>query len=290
MTDEPIEGLAASDGVILDEIDEALALVAAEQVMPTQAVSGPIVWGLDIGALSDDPAKLKLLIAQKQLELQGLHDALHEAAKAPPKQAYVSNSPRTDRWGRKLPTIEEARQARQATKAMPDRERLAAIAEEAWTHIEYLLTEECGLHPDEGLAGQRPNCVNAIVNALRLYPATAGEWQLIDPATYVFGLLVEEFAEAGQWIGKSLRFGYDTPGRKNGAGQVSGETARDLLPIEIGDALAAIEFAILHGVLDRDATETAKNHKLTKLLNPSSRDNLGRPLAPLPPSPKEAGR
>lgn len=39
-------------------------------------------------------------------------------------------------------------------------------AQEAWNHIEHLLTEECGLRLDEGLEGQRANCVNAIANAI----------------------------------------------------------------------------------------------------------------------------
>jgi hypothetical protein len=37
-------------------------------------------------------------------------------------------------------------------------------ATETWNHIERLLTEECGLPPDEGLAYQRSNCINAISN------------------------------------------------------------------------------------------------------------------------------
>jgi hypothetical protein len=37
---------------------------------------------------------------------------------------------------------------------------------EIWNHIERLLTEECGLPPDEGLKHQRPNCINAIRNGM----------------------------------------------------------------------------------------------------------------------------
>lgn len=40
------------------------------------------------------------------------------------------------------------------------------IAEETWSYIERLLTEECGLPPDCGIKTERPNCVNAIKNAL----------------------------------------------------------------------------------------------------------------------------
>lgn len=35
-------------------------------------------------------------------------------------------------------------------------------AEQTWDYIEYLLTEECGLRPDEGLRTQRANIINAI--------------------------------------------------------------------------------------------------------------------------------
>lgn len=37
-------------------------------------------------------------------------------------------------------------------------------AEQTWAYIERLLTEECGLRPDEGLQGQRANIINAIKN------------------------------------------------------------------------------------------------------------------------------
>lgn len=100
--------------------------------------------------------------------------------------------------------------------------------------------------------------------------------------TYVLGLLAEEAGEVLQWVGKSLRFGYDTPGRKDASGAVTGETPRDLLPGEIGDILAAIDFAVAHGLLDRSAIEAARTAKLAKLLNPAARDNLGRQLAPQP--------
>jgi hypothetical protein len=39
-------------------------------------------------------------------------------------------------------------------------------ATETWNHIERLLTEECGLPPDQGLISQRSNCINAIRNGL----------------------------------------------------------------------------------------------------------------------------
>jgi hypothetical protein len=99
---------------------------------------------------------------------------------------------------------------------------------------------------------------------------------------YILGLLAEEAGEVLQWAGKSLRFGFDTPGRKDAAGNVTGETPRTLMPPELGDFLAAIDFAAAHGFIDKAAVEDARARKLAKLLNPASLDNLGRPLAPQP--------
>ena len=39
-------------------------------------------------------------------------------------------------------------------------------ATETWAYIERLLHDECGLRLDEGLEGQRANCINAIKNGL----------------------------------------------------------------------------------------------------------------------------
>lgn len=39
-------------------------------------------------------------------------------------------------------------------------------ASEIWTYIERLLVDECGLRTDEGLEGQRSNCINAIQNGM----------------------------------------------------------------------------------------------------------------------------
>lgn len=103
-----------------------------------------------------------------------------------------------------------------------------------------------------------------------------------DPETYVLGLLAEEAGEILQWIGKALRFGIDTPGRLGTDGKVTGETPRTLMPAELGDMLAAIEFACLHDVVDRGAIDRARDAKLAKLCNPEARDNLGRQLAPQP--------
>lgn len=105
--------------------------------------------------------------------------------------------------------------------------------------------------------------------------------------TYGIGLLVEEFGEVLQHLGKALRFGMDTPGRRVSvdrlaAGAVDGETPRTLLPAELGDVLAAIEFVARHRLVDGGKIVAAGDRKLAKLLDPRSRDNLGRPLAPQP--------
>ncbi len=99
---------------------------------------------------------------------------------------------------------------------------------------------------------------------------------------YALGLLAEECGEVLQLVGKSLRFGIDTPGRLGPDGKVNGETPRTLLPAEVGDLLAAVAFAIGHGLLDGREVYEAKTRKLNKLLNPRAIDNLGRPLAPQP--------
>lgn len=108
------------------------------------------------------------------------------------------------------------------------------------------------------------------------------EGEAIDPERYCVGLIVEEFCEVGKWLGKMLRFGMDTPGRLNGSGAVSGETPRTLIPAELGDLLAAIDFARAHSLVDFVEVDAARSAKLAKLLNPEEKDNLGRPLAPQP--------
>jgi hypothetical protein len=113
---------------------------------------------------------------------------------------------------------------------------------------------------------------------------------MIDPIeTYCLGLIVEESAEVGQWVGKALRFGIDTPGQLDVDGQVSCETPRTMMPVELGDLLAAIEFSLLHGVVDRRSVEQARDAKLARLLDPRSRNNLGGPLAPIPSQRRQDG-
>lgn len=102
-----------------------------------------------------------------------------------------------------------------------------------------------------------------------------------DAETYCLGLIAEEAGEVLQHIGKALRFGLDTPGQLS-LGVVNGETPRTLLPGELGDLLAAVEFALEHEIFDRAAVLRAKARKLNKLLDASAVDNLGRQLAPQP--------
>lgn len=92
---------------------------------------------------------------------------------------------------------------------------------------------------------------------------------------YALGLMVEEFSEVGQLVGKAMRFGLDTPGP-------TGKTARDMLPAEMGDASAAIDFAGLDGIAPFTAIIGARETKKRKLLDPESRDAQGHRLAPPP--------
>ena len=92
---------------------------------------------------------------------------------------------------------------------------------------------------------------------------------------YCLGLLAEEQAEAGCHIGRALRFGLDTLGQ-------DGVAEREALETELGDVLAAIRFASLHGVVRFERVICRSNRKLEKLRDPEQRDSLGRPLAPQP--------
>ena len=103
-----------------------------------------------------------------------------------------------------------------------------------------------------------------------------------DAETYALGLLAEECGEVVQLVGKALRFGIDTPGRLGADGRVTHETPRSLLLSEVGDLLAAIDFAVAHDLLDLLSIEQARTRKSRRLLNPAALDNLGQPLAPQP--------
>lgn len=99
------------------------------------------------------------------------------------------------------------------------------------------------------------------------------EKQKILIENYTLGLLTEECGEISQAAGKCIRFGIDTPGPKS-------LTGREMLNLECGDILAAIEYGIQKGVLDKEKIQKYMVDKLEKLLNPNSVDNLGRRLAP----------
>ena len=98
---------------------------------------------------------------------------------------------------------------------------------------------------------------------------------------YCLGLIVEELCEAGQIIGKAIRFGIDTPGPDNVV--YHGETARELLEKELGDVWAAMLFARKHGLVDSLRVVDHASAKLSKLMDPTSVDNLGRRLATAAP-------
>lgn len=90
---------------------------------------------------------------------------------------------------------------------------------------------------------------------------------------YCLGLLVEEFGEVLQWIGKAMRFGIDTPGP-------DGTTARDGITRELGDVDAGMRMAGRYGVVEREAVMRWGARKMEKFNDPAQRDNLGRPLVP----------
>lgn len=92
---------------------------------------------------------------------------------------------------------------------------------------------------------------------------------------YSLGLVTEEAGEVLQLIGKWLRFGPDHARR-------DGETARGLLPTEVGDLSAAIDFMCLDGITPFNAVISRREEKKAKLLNADSRDDQGRRLAPEP--------
>lgn len=92
---------------------------------------------------------------------------------------------------------------------------------------------------------------------------------------YALGLMAEEMGEVIQLIGKGLRFGMDAP-------RADGQTARMMLPLEMGDASAAIDFVCMDGIAPFHAVIAQREAKKAKLLNPDSRDDEGKRLAPTP--------
>lgn len=98
---------------------------------------------------------------------------------------------------------------------------------------------------------------------------------MTDTIQYALGLLAEECGETVQAIGKAWRFGLTTP-----VAHGSTECAYDQIVMELGDVFAAVRYAAARGVVDLDRIEAHAEMKLTRLLDPASRDNLGRQLAP----------
>lgn len=96
---------------------------------------------------------------------------------------------------------------------------------------------------------------------------------------YALGLLVEEMGEALQIIGKWLRFG---DGRGPEGPPYFGKNARELLPTELGDVRAAMDYADLAGVANAGDIEARRKQKRRKLLTANSVDSEGRRLAPDP--------
>lgn len=97
---------------------------------------------------------------------------------------------------------------------------------------------------------------------------------------YALGLLVEEAGELAQIVGKALRFGMDAPGPNREP--YLGRTARQLLPIEGGDMMAALDWAEADGVIDGEALRERAFRKIERLFDPTSLDSKGGRLAPRP--------
>lgn len=97
---------------------------------------------------------------------------------------------------------------------------------------------------------------------------------------YALALIGEESSEIGVIVGKALRFGLDARGPDGPP--YHGSNARELLPIEAGDVLAALRYAALCGILDLVDVERCADAKLAKLLDPDCYDANGNPLAPIP--------
>lgn len=118
--------------------------------------------------------------------------------------------------------------------------------------------------------------------AIKMAPPTTAE-------TYGPALLTEEIGEIVivlgsvlQLIGKAGRFGMDTPGVRDPLTGIvdMAVTPRTKLVEEAGDLIAAIDYICHRGILDIDAVYQRRSYKLRKLLDPNSKDNLGRRLAP----------
>lgn len=116
----------------------------------------------------------------------------------------------------------------------------------------------------------------------QMYDYIEGRLDELLAPVYALALLTEECGEVLQLIGKAGRFGLDTPGVKDPRTGVVDMTMtpRTMLPKELGDVFAAVDYSVQRGVIDGSELAAAHVSKITKLLSPASRDNLGRRLAP----------
>lgn len=104
----------------------------------------------------------------------------------------------------------------------------------------------------------------------------AGALQALPTAVerYALGLLAEECGEVQQAVGKALRFSADEPAGPGGI------TPRQEIERELGDVIAAIRYAGIRGVVDYAIVIERANAKYARLMDPDSKDALGRRLAP----------
>jgi hypothetical protein len=154
-----------------------------------------------------------------------------------------------------------------------------AQAVDAESYALALMTEECGEWLSAANLNQRADEAGDIIAAIR-YARTKGigradrvpsRWQEAQPLTGN-ALLTKAVGTLLEAVGKAGRFGLDSP---DGPG--TDATARDRLRHAMIEAEAAALYC--------DRTMTCKiieraSRKLAKLLNPDSRDLLGRRLAP----------
>lgn len=77
---------------------------------------------------------------------------------------------------------------------------------------------------------------------------------------YELAVLNEECGEVAQMVGKTLRFGWDSSSPFD-----PDKTNLELLHEEVGDVLAAAEFAAQRGMLDTKVLAARKKKKLDKL-------------------------
>lgn len=94
------------------------------------------------------------------------------------------------------------------------------------------------------------------------------------------GKLVSEAGEVLTVAGRAQGFGLLTPDTYREGTPV---TARTRLNEEIGHFLASVDLGCLHGLLDPGEILAARNEMLHRLLDPTRRDYLDRPLAPAVP-------